>query len=555
MEAIGQLDPYFRNLVQNLMVIERQPLERLTTARDTLNVRRAIYSDLSASLRDFQSLTRALLSTEAGTAMKAGRKVSITNLAANTTVLTATVTASAAAGSYSLTNIIRAKAHRTGSAVMSSADSALGRTGNFWLGGTGTASASVGANSTITGAGKAGVVAGLRELGTGAYAVETRDNAGVREFRVKDADGRVLAIADKTKTDNSVTTGWQAYTAGETYDTKRGLTLTFGSGTASTTNVNYTAAGVNVVMEAGDSLISFAAKINAAQQPEGHDLTAAVVGRQLTLTAVNTGTTHSMLYTDQTSNGGFGLTQLQAAVNASFRVNGLTLTRASNTNLTDVIHGATLNLADDAEGKTATLNISTDMSGARSAIDAFVSKFNAVVKYIDEKTAITSSTLGTATTYRRGALADDSSFGELRGKLFSLGMSTFSNSGAFQTLRQIGLSINDNLELTVDGGRLDGALANNFDSVKALFDGAMSQFDTTLARFTGVTSGYMDTALKSLDTQITDTNGDIADFEQRVEARETLYVQQFGEMQAQLYLLQYQQQTWAGIYGSTARFG
>jgi flagellar hook-associated protein 2 len=184
-----------------------------------------------------------------------------------------------------------------------------------------------------------------------------------------------------------------------------------------------------------------------------------------------------------------------------------------------------------------------------------VSKFNAVVKYIDEKTAITSSTLGTATTYRRGALADDSAFGDLRGKLFSLGMSSFSNSGAFQTLRQIGLSITDNLELTVDGGKLDGALANNFDSVTALFDGAMSQFDTTLARFTGVTSGYMDTALTSLDSQITDTNGDIADFEQRVEARETLYVQQFGEMQAQLYLLQYQQQTWAGIYGSTARFG
>jgi flagellar hook-associated protein 2 len=554
MEAVNRLDPYFSALVQNLMFVEREPLQRLTTERDTLNVRRAVYSDLSGMLRDFQSSTQTLLSSTTGTALRAGRMATLTGLAANTTVLTASVTASAAAGQYAITNITRAQAQRLHSTFSAaSAEGALGRTGDFWLGGTGTAATSGSGNSTVTGAATGSVVAGLRELGTGAYTVETRDDNGTREFRLKDADGRVVAIADKSRTDNALTTGWQTYTAGETLDTKRGVTFTFGAGTDASTSLGYTAAGVKITLTATDSLVTFASKINAASQPEGRDFTAAVVGTQLTLTATRTGAAFTALFSDQTSSGGFGFTQSQAASNAAFSVNGLSFVRAGNTNLSDVIYGATLNLADDAEGKTATLNIGVDMSGTRAAVDAFVSKFNALTNYLAEKTGITSITTGTTPQYRRGALADDSAFEDLRGKLYTTIMSTATNTGLYKSLREVGLTIGDDLKLSVNGSKLDEALKNNLSDVTKLFDAALGQVDTTLSRFTGVTNGYMTGVLKSLDSELTAANGAITDFEKQMDERQDLYVRQFGELQAQLFLLQYQQQQWAGIYNSTTR--
>jgi flagellar capping protein FliD len=53
---------------------------------------------------------------------------------------------------------------------------------------------------------------------------------------------------------------------------------------------------------------------------------------------------------------GFG-GALQVAQNAKFQVNGMDVSRASNSNLTDVIDGVTVNLASDAAGKTANLTI------------------------------------------------------------------------------------------------------------------------------------------------------------------------------------------------------
>ena len=35
----GNLSTYFTTLIENVMAVERQPLERLTTQLDTLNVR------------------------------------------------------------------------------------------------------------------------------------------------------------------------------------------------------------------------------------------------------------------------------------------------------------------------------------------------------------------------------------------------------------------------------------------------------------------------------------------------------------------------------------
>jgi flagellar capping protein FliD len=87
-------------------------------------------------------------------------------------------------------------------------------------------------------------------------------------------------------------------------------------------------------------------------------------------------------------------------------------------------------------------------------------------------------------------------------------------------------------------------------------DQAMGALDAAVGRFTGQrlgavdTSGYLANALVSVDDQINEINGDIADMQVRLGEREAYLTQQYAEMQAQLMSLAYAQQSWSSIYGS-----
>ncbi len=548
MATITALDSYFTTLISSIMTLERQPLERMTTQRDTFNVKRGAYSDLDTKLENLQDAVKALRSSTATTSLTPARSTTITPSDSYTSVLSATASKSAIVGQYDVAMTNLAKAQRRASAIQSSADQALGKTGTFWLGGNGTANVSLAGNATVTGAATSALTSGQKELGTGTYTVETRENNGVLEFRMKDGDGTTISIANG---DDSFTTSWQKVTAGE-YDTGRGVTLSLsGAGTPGSTTFDYTAAGVGVAIEADDTLLDIATKINATDQPVGRDVAASVVGKQLILTAAHTGTAHTMLYSDDVGLG-FTNTDLQAAEDATFSVNNIAFTRSSNTGLTDVISGVTLNFTPDAEGNSATLAVNSDMSTARKAVESFIKNFNDTQTYLQAKTAISAVNDGQTLTYTRGTLADDFVFYNLRSEMFSTFMSSSSNEGEYTNLRNIGLKINDSLQAEIsDGDKLDAALENNLDDVISLLDGMMAKFDTQLERFTGASTGYINQAMESIDQQINELNDDISNSETRLEEKQSSLISQFGAMQAQLLSLSYMQQSWSSIYNSS----
>ncbi len=198
---------------------------------------------------------------------------------------------------------------------------------------------------------------------------------------------------------------------------------------------------------------------------------------------------------------------LQEPEDAAFTVNGLTVTRSANTGLTDVIEGVTLSLAADAAGKTATLTVSADASSARTAIDTFLTSFNSLQTYLQEKTRVETLTTGSSTTYTRGPLSDESIFSSLRGELFSHFISVAANSGTLQSLREIGIGIDGNLQAKVtDAARLEAALTHDRSQVIGLLDAIMTRFDRALSRFTLPGSGYMAASLQTLDAKITEAD-------------------------------------------------
>ena len=552
---ISILDSYFQNIIRSLMTVERQPLERLAQKRDAITLTRSVFVDLKTQLYDLQLATRALTTTDAFSALTPGRSVAVTPTTTGTTVATAAAASSAAAGDYDLSVTQLALAQRRASAAQGSADTALGKTGSFWLGGTGEADASVTPNATLTAVGTAALASGARELATGTYTLQTRDNQGQLQFRLRDSDGNGVAIANAETGD--VTTAWQDLTGG-VVDTGRGLTLTL-SGLAShaSTSLNYTAAGVSVESVASDSLMAVASRINAAAQPVGREIQAAVVGDQLVLSAAHTGVSHTMIYRDDTNGGGLGFlawdtdpetNNLQDPRDAEFTVNGLSFTRSSNNGLTNVVSSLTLSLAMDAEGHTARITVSQDHSAARTAIQTFIERFNSTQAYLNAKTAVAASS-DESVSYSRGPLADDPSLNWLGGDLFGLLLTEAEGAGTLRRLQDLGLGVGDDLQLKVTNSeKLEAALTDHLDEAGTLLDTLMSRLDTALDRYTDSEEGMVVQSVASFDQQIREAKLEANAMTERLTVREEFLVLQFADMKSTLINLAYMQEQWASIY-------
>jgi len=254
-----------------------------------------------------------------------------------------------------------------------------------------------------------------------------------------------------------------------------------------------------------------------------------------------------MIYSDGV---GLGFSSLQAAQDAAFSVNDIAFTRSSNS-VSDVINGVTFDLAADAEGKSATLTVDSDLSEARSTVEDFISEFNEVTSYIQSKSAVTKIA---EQEYKRGPLADASIFSNLRSGLIQDFMSSVSNDGQYENLREIGLTINDSLQATIsDSGLFQEALRENFTDVGHLLDSVMGEIDNRLSRFTG-TGGYMSSAIDSLGTQMSELGSDIDNLEERLEDKEEYLYNKYAEIQSQLASMRYSQQTWSSISSSMNRF-
>lgn len=549
MTTVSGLSPVFTNLITELMNLERRPYERLEDQKDSISVRSGVFQDLRINLNSLQDTAQKLISTDPFYSLSPGRSGEVQTADSSDTVLTAAVGSDAGIGDYEISVTHLAEKQRRASAEQSSIDQALGLTGTFWLGGTGTASSSVSANGTVTGSGTASVTSDLTELGTMTYTVETRDNDGTLEFRLKNVDGQVVSIADQDGDAGSTTTAWQTVQTG-TYDTGRGLTLSLDStGSAGSTAVDYTAAGTSLTVSTSDTLVGIADMINAADQPEGRAAAATIVGTQLILSAQQTGTAHTMIYNDGVGLG-FTDTDLQAAQDAAFTVNDIAFTHSSNS-ISNVIHDVTFDLAQDAAGKTATLTVDSDLSGTISAVDEFIAEFNQVTSYIQAKSAVTKIA---DNEYSRGPLADEMIFSNLRGELIQDFMSSYSNDGSYENLREIGLTVSDTLTISIsDEDLFQAALETNFTDVGELLDSVIGQIDSRLSQFTG-TGGYMGSAINSLDSQIADLNSDLLSMEERLADKEEYLYSKYAKLQAQLNSMQYSQQLWSGINSSMNRF-
>lgn len=215
--------------------------------------------------------------------------------------------------------------------------------------------------------------------------------------------------------------------------------------------------------------------------------TAAIVNNgsayQLTLTGMDSGSQSSLqIVVDDTgdgndsdanglsrmafnSDGSIGASRVQQTVGASdadFSVNGLTLSSASN-EVTDAIDGLSFSLLGTTS-KTEQITVTDNSPAIQSAVNTFVDSYNNYV------TSLSTLTQYNATTNLAGPLLGDFTVaatsrqireiidGKARGAV-----------GELTSLSQLGIRTASNGTLTVDTVKLNAALKDNFEDVRAIF--------------------------------------------------------------------------------------
>ena len=152
--------------------------------------------------------------------------------------------------------------------------------------------------------------------------------------------------------------------------------------------------------------------------------------------------------------------EVVAGQNASFRVNGVTLSRSSNT-VTDAVEGVSLSLKKVAVGTNVNIDISRDTSGIKEKVNTFVADFNEATSLINEQFVFDEASESS------GPLSGDSTLLTLQSQLRQVVTSPVVGLPDDENvLTLFGVSFDRQGQLQIDDAKLDASLSSNFNAFR-----------------------------------------------------------------------------------------
>ncbi len=351
-----------------------------------------------------------------------------------------------------------------------------------------------------------------------------------------------INVSNLAQAQNLVSTGQTSSTAAIGNGTATTLSFNFGT-TAGTVFTSNGAATSNITINnTNNTLQGISSAINAANIGVTATIVndgSAIAPFRIAITSNTTGTTSSMKITTTGGDGTVGailgydpagvksMSQTVAAQNASFTVNGIAISSASNT-VSTAIQGVTMNLKSITTAP-ATLTIARDTTSITSAVNAMVDAYNGLHNQLKSRSAY-----GTATS-AGSSLAGNGTLRTMLSQLQSLFSSpaTPATGGNFTYLTQIGVSLQSNGTLQVDSTKLNNALATSFSDVSNVVSSATG-FATRLKTWTDNVlspgNGLIPIATDSINTAITNDNNQITQLQSRLKMLQSQYTQQYTSL-------------------------
>ncbi|MBA4397183.1 MAG: flagellar hook protein [Syntrophus sp. (in: bacteria)] len=201
--------------------------------------------------------------------------------------------------------------------------------------------------------------------------------------------------------------------------------------------------------------------------------------------------------------------QLVAGADASVTVDGVTVTRATNT-IDDILTGVTLDLLKADAGTTVTLNIGRDIDALMAKINTFVTSYNNIAAYIRTQTSYDETKRQAG-----GILFADGTLASVKSDLTSILTRSVKGVAAnYATLGLAGVSVGRDGQLVVDDSKLRGFLNTNFSDIQKLFSATGTTGTGTLAYIThgidtkeGEYTVHIDTAATRSTSAPSDSTG------------------------------------------------
>ena len=200
---------------------------------------------------------------------------------------------------------------------------------------------------------------------------------------------------------------------------------------------------------------------------------------RMVLTAQETG--KAITVTDASGiTGGFLTSELQAAQQAEFVVDGVTINRDSN-QIDDVISGMTVDLFKAEPGTTVTVSVEPALGDAKAKIVEFVDAYNAFRAFADSQRNVDEN----GNVAEESVLFSERSLSGIVRQMSGIAGSAVEglDPSALSTLRGVGIEIGADNQMSIDDSVLDNALLTNLDEVRAVFEFSFSASSSDLAVF------------------------------------------------------------------------
>ncbi len=204
-------------------------------------------------------------------------------------------------------------------------------------------------------------------------------------------------------------------------------------------------------------------------------------GYRLVMTSTETGANNSMEITvtndgdaDNEDNAGLSqlafnaaaqvsATQTVAAQDANLLINGLSISRETNT-VSDAIDGISLNLLKADAGNSITVEIGESYASAKSSVQEFVDGYNSLVGNIQTLTSYN------AVDESAGILLGDFTVRNINNQLRAEINNTVNTSNSnIRTLADMGITTDSDGRLSIDNDEFEAAFTNYPEEVEALF--------------------------------------------------------------------------------------
>jgi flagellar hook-associated protein 2 len=191
-------------------------------------------------------------------------------------------------------------------------------------------------------------------------------------------------------------------------------------------------------------------------------------------------------------------------LDAQLTVDGVPVDSSTNT-ITTAIPGVTLSLGAADPNTPVLISVEPDTDGAATALQNFVTDYNAVVGSINSQYTLDSNG-------NEGVLAGDSMLQTLQSDLLSMVSTSVSGVGNYVNLQSLGVEMQNDGTLQIDSSTLSSALSSDYSDVQKFFQSTSPEgwgqlANTQVAQLTDPTLGPVAVDINGL----TQTNNDLSD--------------------------------------------